>query len=128
MLSLYLGGYDELPAETGSNMLSLYLGGYDELPAETGSNMLSFAKDGFVNVVGGCCGTTPDHIRYLTRILFLMQGVKKTLFDIVALIHSGLIKGFFYFIKLIESSFGHSIQILCFLNLESLFLEMECLI
>ena len=99
-------------------MLSLYLGGYDELPAETGSNMLSFAKDGFVNVVGGCCGTTPDHIRYLTRILFLMQGVKKTLFDIVALTHSGLIKaialGFFYLVKLIKSSFRHSIQILCF--------------
>ena len=56
-------------------MLSLYLGGYDELPAETGSNMLSFAKDGFVNVVGGCCGTTPDHIRYLTRILFLISGI-----------------------------------------------------
>jgi 5-methyltetrahydrofolate--homocysteine methyltransferase len=38
-------------------------GGYDEEPATTGSNMGQFAKDGLVNLVGGCCGTTPDHIR-----------------------------------------------------------------
>ncbi|HEY6881670.1 MAG TPA: homocysteine S-methyltransferase family protein, partial [Polyangiales bacterium] len=30
--------------------------GYDELPATTGGHMLDFAKSGFVNVVGGCCG------------------------------------------------------------------------
>jgi 5-methyltetrahydrofolate--homocysteine methyltransferase len=36
--------------------------GYDELPQTTGNHMLDFAKAGFVNVVGGCCGTTPQHI------------------------------------------------------------------
>ena len=37
-------------------------GQYDELPAETGELVKDFAESGFVNIVGGCCGTTPDHI------------------------------------------------------------------
>ncbi len=37
--------------------------GYDETPDHTGSAVGGFAKDGLVNLVGGCCGTTPDHIR-----------------------------------------------------------------
>jgi len=38
-------------------------GGYDEQPAETGDYLHEFATSGFVNIVGGCCGTTPDHIK-----------------------------------------------------------------
>jgi len=38
-------------------------GGYDEEPHTTGENMKDFALGGLVNLVGGCCGTTPDHIR-----------------------------------------------------------------
>jgi 5-methyltetrahydrofolate--homocysteine methyltransferase len=38
-------------------------GEYDELPDETGRLLREFADSGFVNVLGGCCGTTPDHIR-----------------------------------------------------------------
>ncbi|MEJ7790510.1 MAG: methionine synthase [Gaiellaceae bacterium] len=38
-------------------------GGYDEQPDETASFLREFAEAGFVNVVGGCCGTTPEHIR-----------------------------------------------------------------
>ena len=37
--------------------------GYDETPEHTGSAVCSFAEDGLVNLVGGCCGTTPEHIR-----------------------------------------------------------------
>ena len=37
-------------------------GQYDELPAETGGLVRDFATSGFVNIVGGCCGTTPPHI------------------------------------------------------------------
>ncbi|GAA1629770.1 methionine synthase [Actinoplanes couchii] len=37
-------------------------GGYDQLPAETGELLAGFAADGLVNIVGGCCGTTPAHI------------------------------------------------------------------
>ncbi len=38
-------------------------GQYDELPADTGALLKDFAESGFVNMLGGCCGTTPDHIR-----------------------------------------------------------------
>uniref|UniRef100_A0A3Q3JA11 Methionine synthase n=1 Tax=Monopterus albus TaxID=43700 RepID=A0A3Q3JA11_MONAL len=38
-------------------------GGYDETPEVTASNLKAFAMDGLVNIVGGCCGTTPGHIR-----------------------------------------------------------------
>ena len=37
-------------------------GQYDELPAETARAGRDFATSGLVNIVGGCCGTTPDHI------------------------------------------------------------------
>jgi 5-methyltetrahydrofolate--homocysteine methyltransferase len=38
-------------------------GGYDETPAETSATLRDFAENGWVNMVGGCCGSTPDHIR-----------------------------------------------------------------
>src|SRR5690606_15945150 len=38
------------------------LGGYDETPAYTSRLLGEFARDGLVNIVGGCCGTTPAHI------------------------------------------------------------------
>jgi len=37
-------------------------GEYDEMPEETAAFLGEFAESGFVNLVGGCCGTTPDHI------------------------------------------------------------------
>jgi 5-methyltetrahydrofolate--homocysteine methyltransferase len=37
-------------------------GGYDQTPDETGGLLGDFAGAGMVNIVGGCCGTTPDHI------------------------------------------------------------------
>jgi 5-methyltetrahydrofolate--homocysteine methyltransferase len=41
--------------------------GYDESPAQTSSLLHEFARAGFVNIVGGCCGTTPDHIRAIAQ-------------------------------------------------------------
>jgi 5-methyltetrahydrofolate--homocysteine methyltransferase len=41
------------------------MGEYDEEPADTGHFLEEWAKEGFVNIVGGCCGTTPDHIRHI---------------------------------------------------------------
>jgi 5-methyltetrahydrofolate--homocysteine methyltransferase len=38
-------------------------GGYDETPEMLGRALERFAQAGWLNVVGGCCGTTPDHIR-----------------------------------------------------------------
>jgi len=43
------------------------LGEYDEQAEETGGLIKSFAEAGFVNIVGGCCGTTPDHISSIAR-------------------------------------------------------------
>jgi 5-methyltetrahydrofolate--homocysteine methyltransferase len=37
--------------------------GYDETPEYTSGQLREFAASGFLNIVGGCCGTTPDHIR-----------------------------------------------------------------
>ena len=42
-------------------------GGYDETPNEMGDILNDYAKNGFINIVGGCCGTTPDHIRYFAE-------------------------------------------------------------
>ena len=39
------------------------LGGYDETPEEMAKTLGEFAREGLVNIVGGCCGTTPEHIR-----------------------------------------------------------------
>lgn len=43
------------------------MGGYDETPAETAGFVREFATAGLVNIVGGCCGTTPDHIRAIAE-------------------------------------------------------------
>jgi 5-methyltetrahydrofolate--homocysteine methyltransferase len=43
------------------------MGEYDEKPEETAHFLEEWAKEGFVNIVGGCCGTTPDHIRHIAE-------------------------------------------------------------
>jgi len=58
-------------AQTATTWVSCYpnaglpneLGGYDEQPHDTSGFLGEFARDGLVNVVGGCCGTTPEHVR-----------------------------------------------------------------
>ncbi len=42
-------------------------GAYDERPDQTGGYLKEFAESGFVNIVGGCCGTTPDHIAAIAK-------------------------------------------------------------
>ena len=41
------------------------MGEYDEEPAQTAHFIEEWAEKGFVNIVGGCCGTTPDHIKHI---------------------------------------------------------------
>ncbi|MDN5841895.1 MAG: methionine synthase [Alcaligenaceae bacterium] len=41
--------------------------GFDETPSDTSSMLEEFARSGLINVVGGCCGTTPDHIRAIVQ-------------------------------------------------------------
>lgn len=43
-------------------------GGYDESPEFMAGQIASYAESGFVNIVGGCCGTTPDHIRAFAEV------------------------------------------------------------
>ena len=42
-------------------------GEYDELPEQTAEILQGFAEQGLINLVGGCCGTTPDHIRAIAQ-------------------------------------------------------------
>lgn len=42
-------------------------GGYDETPHDMCEVISSWAIDGLVNIVGGCCGTTPDHIKHIAH-------------------------------------------------------------
>ena len=41
--------------------------GFDETPDVTGGLMEDFARAGFLNIAGGCCGTTPEHIAQIAR-------------------------------------------------------------
>jgi len=41
------------------------MGEYDETPDQTGHQLHEWAQAGLVNILGGCCGTTPDHIRHV---------------------------------------------------------------
>lgn len=40
-------------------------GEYDEQPSQTAAIIQEWAREGFLNIVGGCCGTTPDHIKHI---------------------------------------------------------------
>lgn len=40
-------------------------GGYDETPEQMATEIVEWAQSGFLNIVGGCCGTTPEHIRVI---------------------------------------------------------------
>jgi 5-methyltetrahydrofolate--homocysteine methyltransferase len=41
------------------------MGEYDETPHEMACHIESWARDGLVNIVGGCCGSTPEHIKHI---------------------------------------------------------------
>jgi len=44
-------------------------GEYDETPEQMGQYIRDFVESKFVNIVGGCCGTTPEHIRIISQIV-----------------------------------------------------------
>ncbi|MCX8145299.1 MAG: methionine synthase, partial [Azovibrio sp.] len=48
-------------------------GGYDETPEQLAEEIADWAKQGFVNIVGGCCGTTPEHIGAIARAVAGMK-------------------------------------------------------
>jgi 5-methyltetrahydrofolate--homocysteine methyltransferase len=57
--------------------------GFDETPEVTGALIEEFAKAGFLNIAGGCCGTTPDHIAAIARRVsaYRPRGVHDPLFS-----------------------------------------------
>ncbi len=81
-LNCSFGAHDMLPClRTLARMAPYYisahpnaglpntLGGYDQTPEMMQREMLSFVEEGLVNVIGGCCGTTPEHIRALNELI-----------------------------------------------------------
>jgi 5-methyltetrahydrofolate--homocysteine methyltransferase len=68
---------EELSKIAGETLISCYPNaglpnpmsdtGFDETPEVTGRLMEEFASAGFLNIAGGCCGTTPDHIRAIAE-------------------------------------------------------------
>ncbi|HBX53280.1 MAG: methionine synthase [Bacteroidetes bacterium RIFOXYA12_FULL_35_11] len=44
-------------------------GGYDETPQQMVDIIKNYLKNGLVNIIGGCCGTTPEHIRLMAEIV-----------------------------------------------------------
>jgi 5-methyltetrahydrofolate--homocysteine methyltransferase len=49
------------------------MGEYDEQPEDTAHFLEDWAREGFVNIVGGCCGTTPDHIKHIAEHVRTIQ-------------------------------------------------------
>lgn len=79
-LNCSFGGADMIPfikqlAHTEDVYISCYpnaglpnvLGEYDELPKMTAGYIRELALEKYVNIVGGCCGTTPDHIKAIAE-------------------------------------------------------------
>ncbi|MBK0381242.1 methionine synthase [Mucilaginibacter segetis] len=56
-------------------------GAYDETPHETAHQVDDFMKAGLVNIVGGCCGTTPDHISRIAEKAARYQARKKPVIE-----------------------------------------------
>ncbi len=48
-------------------------GEYDQTPDEMAALLREFAEDGLLNIVGGCCGTTPAHIRAIASVMETMK-------------------------------------------------------
>ena len=56
--------------------------GFDETPDVTARLIREFAAEGLVNIVGGCCGTTPDHIAAIGLAVkpLAVRSLQKTFF------------------------------------------------
>lgn len=57
------------------------MGQYDETPEIMGLKVADFMQNQFVNIIGGCCGTSPAHIREIARIAATMKPRKRNIID-----------------------------------------------
>ena len=53
------------------------MGGYDLSPADMAKSLREWAQDGLVNAIGGCCGTTPEHIKAFAEAVSGMAPARK---------------------------------------------------
>ena len=53
------------------------MGGYDLGPKPMAASLLEWAQDGLVNAIGGCCGTTPDHIKAFAEAVEGLKPARK---------------------------------------------------
>ena len=53
------------------------MGCYDQTPEKMAYNVQRFIEQGLVNIVGGCCGSTPDHIRVIAEVALAAEQVRK---------------------------------------------------
>ena len=57
------------------------MGQYDETPEQMAAQVGRFMEEGLVNVVGGCCGSTPEHIRAIAEVASAIKNIRKPLPD-----------------------------------------------
>lgn len=55
-------------------------GQYDETPSQMAEQIKEFLDDGYINIIGGCCGTTPDHIQAISDLAKAYEPRKKEVF------------------------------------------------
>ena len=55
--------------------------GFDETPDVTSSLLQDFARSGFVNIAGGCCGTTPEHIQAIAAAVPRARAVEAPVYQ-----------------------------------------------
>jgi len=67
------GAADTLVSAHPNAGLPNAFGGYDETPESMAAYAREFAESGLVNIIGGCCGTKPEHIRAIAKAV---QGIK----------------------------------------------------
>jgi 5-methyltetrahydrofolate--homocysteine methyltransferase len=60
------------------------MGAYEEEPEETAHFLEEWAREGYVNIVGGCCGTTPDHIKHIAQQVRKIKPRKLPVLETVA--------------------------------------------
>jgi 5-methyltetrahydrofolate--homocysteine methyltransferase len=60
------------------------MGAYEEEPEETAHFLEEWAREGYVNIVGGCCGTTPEHIRHIAQQVRKIKPRKLPVLETVA--------------------------------------------
>ena len=52
-------------------------GGYDETPESMAKYVKNWAENSYINIVGGCCGATPEHIKHMKKVVEKLEPRKR---------------------------------------------------